>query len=76
MPVSTFTSQQITCSLVRFNPASSVYASCLIFLCKYDDLYVHVHTGGKKAKFGPNLNEFVRRFDSVTTDGQGVSLIA
>lgn len=31
--------------------------------------------GGEKAKFGPNLNEFVRRFDSVTTDGQGVYVI-
>lgn len=29
--------------------------------------------GGKKTQFGPNLNEFVRRFDSATTAGQGPS---
>jgi hypothetical protein len=28
--------------------------------------------GEDKPKFGPNLNEFVRRFDAATTNGQGV----
>ena len=26
---------------------------------------------GGKVQFGPNLNEFVRRFDAERTDGQG-----
>ena len=30
--------------------------------------------GEDKPKFGPNLNEFVRRFDAATTKGQGESV--
>ena len=30
--------------------------------------------GEDKPKFGPNLNEFVQRFDAATTKGQGESL--
>ena len=38
-------------------------------------LHYDVTSGGgrgeDKPKFGPNLNEFVRRFDAATTNGQG-----
>lgn len=37
-------------------------------------LFVHVGAGEDKPKFGPNLNEFVQRFDAATTKGQGESV--
>ena len=41
-------------------------------------LHYDVTSGGgrgeDKPKFGPNLNEFVRRFDAATTKGQGESV--
>ena len=33
-----------------------------------------VGAGEDKPKFGPNLNEFVQRFDAATTKGQGESV--
>ena len=41
-------------------------------------MYVYWHCSGSgddKPKFGPNLNEFVRRFDAATTKGQGESMV-
>ena len=32
----------------------------------------YVVSGGSEPEFGPNLNEFVRRFDAATTNGQGI----
>ena len=47
-------------------------------LLYYSDvaLFVYMYVGGgeDKPKFGPNLNEFVQRFDAATTKGQGESV--
>lgn len=77
-------SNRISSSLPLFN-SSLLQDMCLekraffrIVSGLHASINIHVSAkylipGGKKATFGPNLNEFVRRFDSATTNGQGPS---
>ena len=45
-----------------------------VTVCMY--MYWHCSgSGDDKPKFGPNLNEFVHRFDAATTKGQGESMV-